>query len=64
LNTRYLNTCHPLGSTITHKKIIQSSCSYKMHIEAFHKVSSLYNQPSRRRRVKAISNPPPLFDQA
>jgi hypothetical protein len=44
----------PLGSTITHRKIIGSSCPDNMHIpndnEAFHKVLSFCDRPPTRRR--------------
>jgi hypothetical protein len=52
-SARYFKSSTPLGSTITQRKIMDppvlTICTFTNDNEAFHKVSSLYNQPSRRR---------------
>jgi hypothetical protein len=47
MNTSFLALATPLGSTITHFSLIGSSSPDN---EALHKVSSIYDRPSDRRR--------------
>jgi hypothetical protein len=52
-STSYFKSSTPLGSTITHRKIIDppflTICTSTNNNEALYKVSRLYDKPSQRR---------------